>query len=301
MKKFLFGLSVLIVSLAFAGCNNVGPVVKYLKEINNEPARNWIAFLQKNGIDAIDENGDTILMIAAKNGNAEFVEACLKSKANVNLSSKYAMFPLTYAVLQDNREIADLLLKKGANPSPRFSENCIEKAISKGFGDMLDLLLTYKPDLDYRKTEVRLFIDGRSPPKAALLQKLENAGIKPSLQDLSTYADAYLYTDDEAEATAILGFITAHVKDPVYQGFLPNSRDNILTMQFNSISESDMKDAIALFKVLLDAGISATPDRSNYNFAYKDVQDLFQRNSSSPLYNDLVALFSQYGVTPKSL
>ncbi len=302
MKKYLFGLSVLIVSLALAGCSNVGPVVKYLKGINNEPARNWISFLQKNGIDAIDSNGDTILLIAVKNNEPTFVEACLKSKANVNTPSKSAKFPLTIAVAQDNPEIVEMLLKAGAEIAPRANENNVAYAITRHFDKTLEVLLKYKPNLDYRTSEGTIFTQGTNPPKANIVTQLDVAGFKPSRADMFTLTQAYQYADTPEDEAAILSVIQKNAKDPVYREYLPNEEGNVLTLQYkSSYNETDgynsYKKALAIQSVLLEAGIPATLTGTKRLVSSYDLKTYLDENKDKPYFAEIKAMFEKYGVS----
>ncbi len=299
MKKGFTGLLLLLVTFAFAGCNNVGPVVKYLKEINNEPARNWITFLQKNGIDAIDENGSTILVEAVLSEDPKFVEACLKSKANVNITSKYQKFPLSIAVANDNTVIADMLLKAGAQIIPRPAENNITFAITRHFDKTLDLLLQYKPDLDYRNSEEMLFKQTNMPPNAATIAKLDAAGFKPSRADLYTLTDSYRYAETPEDQATILSVIEKNAKDPVYREYVPNEEGNVLNLQYKlGLSEEDgyssYKKALAIFKVFLDAGIPAKLDKPR-SVASTDLGDVISATKDKPYFNEFKTLFESHG------
>ncbi len=296
MKKFLYGVMVLLIAVSLSACGGVGPVVKVLKEINSESARYWISFLKENGINAIDENGNTILLMAVQNGDPKFVEACLKSKAEVNTTSKYMKFPITYAVMMDNVEVADLLLKHKANPFPRPSENCLQIAITKKMDEMTDLILRYKPDLDYRKTDAYLFVEGTMPPSVTVLSKLHKAGYKPSPRDLNTYGIAYLYADKTEDQEAILNIIAACAKDKIYNELLPNSGDNVLTMLFSSIYAQQVGKLVPLLKVMMDAGIEIEPDRGGYSYAYNTIQEFVYYQQSNPDIGKLVEFLKSEGI-----
>lgn len=78
--------------------------------------RDVIRFLVRRGarINSHDENGDTPLIIAVKNGKRLVAKHLIDSKADVNVSSKDGVTPLATAKQINNQDLVSLLLSNGA-------------------------------------------------------------------------------------------------------------------------------------------------------------------------------------------
>ncbi|OQB02087.1 MAG: Ankyrin repeats (3 copies) [Spirochaetes bacterium ADurb.Bin215] len=297
MKKFLYGFLVLSIAFSLSSCNNVGPVIKVLKKINTEPARHWITFLKENGIDAIDENGNTILLMAVQSDDPKFVEACLKSGADVNISSKYIKFPLTIAVEKNNVAIADMLLKKKASLNPRESENCLAIAMKLKNQEMIDLLLKYKPDLDGSVNRAIFF---REPPTLQVIESLDKAGYKPSPDDLDQIIQAYYLATDETEKQKLLSFVGKYAKNPVYNEPMTEDKETVLTKQYTRVDTRDTKDfserhiELPVVKVLLESGLTPDGKKGAYNEPVTAgwYISTFARSTQ---FKEVVELFMKYG------
>ena len=60
-------------------------------------------------MDLLDENGDTLLILACKEGNRQLVEILLDHKANPNLANYYGYTPLYFALEKKHYYIVDIL------------------------------------------------------------------------------------------------------------------------------------------------------------------------------------------------
>nr|XP_002739394.1 PREDICTED: ankyrin-3-like [Saccoglossus kowalevskii] len=99
--------------------------------------------------DAHDSRGLTALHIACQDGNVGFVQRLLKYNADIDAKSanpsKENSTPLRYAVLEDEKEITELLLLSGADPNePDGRSNTpLHHAATQGNIEMAKLLLKY--------------------------------------------------------------------------------------------------------------------------------------------------------------
>ncbi len=66
-------------------------------------------------INAIDEVGDTALMIATKKGNLELIEPVIKAGANINTFNKNGNTALIVATKNGDQDLAKYLVKAGAD------------------------------------------------------------------------------------------------------------------------------------------------------------------------------------------
>lgn len=296
MKKFLYGVMGLLIAVSLSACGGVGPVVKVLKGINTESARYWISFLKENGIDAIDENGNTILLMAVQNGDPKFVEACLKSKANVNLSSEYIKFPITIAVELENVKVAEMLLEAKASPNPRDSENCLAIALNKKNQELINLILKYKPEVDCTQNRAIFF---REPPSTETLFNLDSIGYKPSPDDIDQIIQLYYSQSDSTEKENILALIGKYAKNPIYNDPMKEDKETILTKQYERIyygNEQFYENHIEIpvVKTLLEAGLTPDGKSGSYNrttTAGAYLETLFYHDQ----FKDLLALFIKHG------
>ena len=226
MGKPLIVVLSLCCLILFASCG-VGPVVKILKSYNDESARQWITFIQKNGINAITEDGQTILIAAISGENVELVKACLKCKADVNISSEYSKFPISLAThYNKNLEIADMLLSAGANTQPREGEDALQYAIEDENVDMINLLVKHKVPMDYSKQQTRVV---SSVTPYAILKPLIEGGFKPSVFDLRMIIPQYIDTQDETVEGDYLNWISTFAKDPAYKDTYIDDKTTLLT------------------------------------------------------------------------
>ena len=68
----------------------------------------------KAGIDTQNENGETPLIIAARDGNNEFVSLLCEFHADVNMADNLQHTALYYASERGYNEIVEILLMAGA-------------------------------------------------------------------------------------------------------------------------------------------------------------------------------------------
>lgn len=240
MKKVLGVIltSVFCLSL-FTSCG-VGPAVKVLKTYNDDASRYWIAFIKKNGINAINEDGYTLLLEAVEANDTELVKACIKSKADVNRTSKFKNFPIDIAVDHDKINIVALLLKAGAKPNPDEKIDTLGLAIHRQNLEVINLLIKAKANLDYsgyrndeRRIAVRFEGSHEYPITIETLELLHKNGYKPSLIDLISICQKFLETEDSVLENRYYQIIKEDIKLPVYQDkTLLNSEDTLVTSMY---------------------------------------------------------------------
>ena len=92
-----------------------------------------VKYLIHNGAnpDAIDNYGNTALILASAGGNIKIVTFLLRHGVNVNAKNIDSKSALTYAVDYGHLEIADILRSYGANDSPSL----FKRFFSWLFGD----------------------------------------------------------------------------------------------------------------------------------------------------------------------
>jgi len=109
--------------------------------------------------DAQNNNGETALIAAVKQGKKEIVDLLLAKGADVNgRDSKFGGTPLIWAALNGKTEIVGLLLEKGADLKGREKYNglsAIHSAAVKGNDETVRFLLDKGAPVDARDNEAR--------------------------------------------------------------------------------------------------------------------------------------------------
>ena len=84
-------------------------------------------------VDAENDNGDTALMIASKEGHVQASRLLIKSGADINKKNIHGDTPLHFASLSGNEDLLTLLLSEGANPNAtnNLGGNPLLNAVSK--------------------------------------------------------------------------------------------------------------------------------------------------------------------------
>lgn len=108
---------------------------------------------------AKDENGNTLLAIAAKNGHKAAAELLIARGADINAKGRNGRTPLDYAALNGHKEVAGLLIAKGADINARNddSNSPLHDAAAKGHMDVAELLAAKGADINARDK------DGHTP------------------------------------------------------------------------------------------------------------------------------------------
>ncbi len=163
--NYAFCVLVILVIGAFASGGNkgVGPAVKELMKTNDEASRYWANFIQANGINAIDSDGDILIVVAAKSNNLPLVKACVQSGADVNLYyQKDKKTALDYVIGNNNYDMVKYLLKQKAVIACDDFDSMQRCLYRNTNDDIIDLLFDNLPKsyFDWTKKKESFF---RSP------------------------------------------------------------------------------------------------------------------------------------------
>lgn len=83
-----------------------------VEELMNQP--DWNVSMEYQ-----DEQGNTLLHIAAQNGNKRMVKLCLRREADINAQNLSGQTPMHYAYAYGYSDVGEYMLRKGANDSIR--------------------------------------------------------------------------------------------------------------------------------------------------------------------------------------
>ena len=94
-------------------------------------------------VDARDRQGQTALMLAARAGHREIVEALIARRANLNTTAKYGLSALMLALVAGHPEVVRLLADAGTDLSlrgtgaPGFAgKTAYDLAVERGMGEL---------------------------------------------------------------------------------------------------------------------------------------------------------------------
>ena len=100
-----------------------------------------------NGIDPHTENGDWVmgLHVAAERGSVEMAKFFLEQRIGIDIPTKYKRTPLLIAVSNNQKDVVEFLLERGASLSStdRQGTSIMALAESLGFEEVLELLKAY--------------------------------------------------------------------------------------------------------------------------------------------------------------
>lgn len=105
--------------------------------------------LLKRGMDVntADPAGNTLLMIAARNGNANLLDYLLRNKSNTLKRNRYGDSAIMLAAFRGHTDIVRRLLNAG-NDIHQSGWNALHYSAYAGHTDIVRLLIDHKADLD---------------------------------------------------------------------------------------------------------------------------------------------------------
>lgn len=277
------GLSVIlligIINLAIP--NGPSHTLKYLNKVNNDTARYWANFITKNGIDAINADNKTILLVAAASNNTELLEACLKDGADPN---RLDGMVLRSAIYNKNPEACSLCMKHGAKFVPE------DIMAAKYYDSVLDEVFIpyYKKNkcTDMTNSDVRILWD-ISPKHIANLSK---EGFMFSFRDMVHLCTTYLKTvDDEISAKIYLDAIKnncdhkAFLKNGVYNPSNDSNQNLVHSILFYLKNEANRIYVAENCKVIVTT--DPDPELSWYHTAEYIGQPLYDIYTTDPDYD----------------
>jgi hypothetical protein len=293
MKKVLakFLIFALIVS-AFAAttvsCAKYGPVNKELDKVNNDTTRYWKAFIKKNGIDAIDNGGESILMAAIQGNNTNLVKAILKCKADPNryVTNASSHAPMFLASVSGNADILKMLLDKKGLPI----------AYDNNGNEVWNLLRNITYSL-YGNVDVKQIQSQNIPELFDLVLKyvnsnsLDESGLEDSKHSSGAYfrnwfrnggggnsSNPYLWltTDLENEALRL-----AMLEKMYKKGYKPCGLDLLHLVSWYCVTKSENSEKL-LSKIINESGTYTTGKYIDYSTLE---YSLFLRNGNT-IYGD---------------
>lgn len=144
-----------------------------------------VAALIDRGMDvnSVDPAGNTLLHIAARNGNVQLLEFLLKNRANPLVRNRVGDTALMLAAYNDKQEAAKFLIAKGADVN-NSGWTPLHYAVFAEKPEMVHLLLDKgaKPDLKAPNEQTALMLAAKVG-NVALIDMLLKAGAKPELKD----------------------------------------------------------------------------------------------------------------------
>ena len=141
-------------------------------------------------LNAPNNDGQTPLHVAAKNGHKEIVGLLLEKGAEVNARDRFQGTPLHWAVFYGHKEVAELLLVKGAavNTKERKGWTPLHYAAWKGYKDLAELLIANDADVNAQQEEgMTPLHEAALSGKKDMAKLLARKGAKSELKDNKGY------------------------------------------------------------------------------------------------------------------
>ena len=97
-----------------------------------------------------DNNGQTVLHVAIKEGHEEIIKFLISKRVDLNIKDSSGSTALFYAVTKNQNNIIKLLLEKGANVDVKNNSlfTPLHKAALGGADEALELLLSHNPNIN---------------------------------------------------------------------------------------------------------------------------------------------------------
>lgn len=146
MRKLLAGL----VFLFFAGSGIGGAYDEILEAAERSDSVAVIALLQRGmDVNTADPAGNSLLMIAARNGNLELLEFLLKNRAGVNRRNRFGDTALLLATVKGSLDAVKLINQHGGLLEPG-GWSALHYAVFAPNPELLAWVVAQKPKLDSR-------------------------------------------------------------------------------------------------------------------------------------------------------
>ena len=100
-------------------------------------------FVKEKGIEAVNEDGDTLLMQAIKTGNLEAIKEILTYPQNLDIQNNWGRTALIRAAAINNTAVVRSLLTKGAKPDIQDSDG-MTAAIFAGINNNTTMIVDLK-------------------------------------------------------------------------------------------------------------------------------------------------------------
>lgn len=205
IRTLKISLAFLLAVVSFSGCGAQSKLTKYLRnDLNDSAARYWADFIEQNGINAIDEDGDTLLYYAIQNyKDPKLVDLCLKAKADFSLVPRGKKDLIVVAFRMEDEAIWDVLFKNGV-PVRSDEEgrkydllySCFKSPYMTQYEKFFLNYYTEK-DLDYRGYAKLDFLDWRDPQGNEVFFEMDKKGYKPHIANLREFISDYVNQKDE--------------------------------------------------------------------------------------------------------
>lgn len=107
-------------------------------------------FITKDNVNCLDENGEAIFIIAAKEGNVEYMEELLTLGANINIQNSGGSTALIEATLSNNIQSVRFLLDRGADTAIKddHQNTAFKYAYNRGYEEIGCMFVEYDDSSD---------------------------------------------------------------------------------------------------------------------------------------------------------
>jgi len=145
-----------------------------------------VPIVAADDIDAVDAQGNTALMLAAKAEKNDLVDMLLDKGANINRQNRDGETALILTIKNNNPKLAMELVGKGAdvNLSDEKDNTPLMLAVSKNYPEMIDLLIGRGADIDEKnKNKETALILALKEGRDKIARKLIEQGANVDYED----------------------------------------------------------------------------------------------------------------------
>lgn len=145
---------------------------------NNNAEITTLLLEHNANINATRNDGKTALIIAAYNGSISIVKLLLDKRADPNISNNEGWSALYYAIRSDNHDISRLLVESGAdvNDKTQRGETVLQLAAVKGNEDIVRLLLGKGADVHVKYEGTTILVAAATRSRCNIVRLLLDNG-----------------------------------------------------------------------------------------------------------------------------
>jgi len=225
-----------------------------------------VSLLLENGAKTswVDEDGNTLLHLAARDGDEVKAELLLAQKVSPNLWNEAGERPLHLACKPGHYKVCDALLRHGAEVFNKDNKGQTPLHCAARFQNICVLIMTQKPDFDVNTgddngdTPLMLAVGGDKAP--SVIRAMLEMGAQPSAMNKLGQTALHHLANQPTEAA---GKIAALLLEAGCDVTIPDAEGNTVIHYASGVAGSNPNEELAICLVLKGCSLSS-PNRDGY-------------------------------------